>query len=95
MGENEEKYKTARLMLCRYLHKLAKEKGITQEVIAQRTGFSSNNVNRMLQGRYSPTLDNFIRLAEAIDCYFFVIDKNAEEDTTELMRNRWGKMSEN
>lgn len=64
---NEEKYKMARHKLCRYLFDQAKKKGITQEQIAERTGFTRNNVSRMLSGRYSPSLDNFLRLAEAID----------------------------
>jgi transcriptional regulator with XRE-family HTH domain len=95
MGTNEEKYKTARLMLCRYLHQLAKDKGITQDDIAEKTGFTRNNVSRMLSGKYAPSLDNFIRLAEAVDCYFFVIDKKADEETTEMMQDRWGKRFDN
>jgi len=69
---NEMKYKEARKMLCRYLYELAKEKGISQDKIAEKTGFNRNNVSRMLSGRYSPSLDNFIRLAEAVDTYFFI-----------------------
>lgn len=73
MGINEEKYKTARHMLCRYLFDQAREKGITQEVIAQRTGFTRNNVSRMLSGKYSPSLDNFLRLSEAVGCHFVIV----------------------
>jgi len=94
MGVNEEKYKEARVMLCRYLHNLAQEKGITQQEIAEKTGFTRNNVNRMLSGRYSPSLDNFIRLAEAIDSYFFIIDKEADDPLVETMKNRWQKPGE-
>jgi integrase len=46
MGINEEKYKTARQMLCRYVQKLAKEKKISQTEIAKRTGFKESNVSR-------------------------------------------------
>jgi len=67
MGQNEEKYKELRNRLLSYIKNFAQKNGITQEKIAERTGFSSNNVSRMLQGRYTPTLDNFIRLAESID----------------------------
>jgi transcriptional regulator with XRE-family HTH domain len=95
MGINEEKYKEARKMLCQYLYQLAKEKGITQEEIAEKTGFTRNNVSRMLSGRYSPSLDNFIRLAEAIDSYFFVIDKEADDDLVHTMKNRWGSNNPN
>jgi transcriptional regulator with XRE-family HTH domain len=91
----ENKHKEASQMLMHYLRDLAKEKGITQEQIAQKTGFESSNVNRMLAGKYSPTLENFIKLADAIHTYFFVIDKEANDDLCETMRNRWGKSKDN
>jgi len=71
---NEDKHKTASAMLCEYLRNLAKEKNITHEQIAEKTGMIPSNVSRMLSGKYSPSLENFIKLAEAIDTYFFVID---------------------
>lgn len=92
---SDEKYQEARRMLCRYIVNVAKEKGITQEQIAEKTGFTQSNISRMLAGRYSPSLENFIRLAEAVDTYFFVIDKTADSDLTETMRNRWGKIETN
>jgi len=64
--KNEEKYKTARQEMCRHLADAAKKKGITQKVIAERTGFKQNNVSRMFHGKYSPSLDNFLRLCEAV-----------------------------
>lgn len=69
---NEEKYKEARRLLCLYLKDLAKEKGISNQQIADKTGFQQSNVNRMLNGRYSPSLDNFLRLAEALDTHFTI-----------------------
>ena len=64
-------------------------------MIAQKTGFTQPNVNRMLSGRYSPSLDNFMKLADAIDAYFFIIDKNADSDLVSLMRKRWGHLFKN
>jgi transcriptional regulator with XRE-family HTH domain len=95
MGINEEKYKKSRKLLLDYLRQTAREKGITHLSIAEKTGFTANNVSRMLQGRYSPTLDNFIRLAESVNCYFFIIDKEADDDLVEIMKNRWGAVKEN
>lgn len=95
MGINEDKIKEARRMLCRYLFDTAKEKKITQAMIAERTGFTSANVSRMLSGKYPPTLDNFIKLADAIQAYIFVIDKDSNDDLVEMMKNRWGKVEKN
>lgn len=63
---SKEKYKLARQMLCQVLKKEAKEKGLTYQQIADITGFSQPNVSKLLNGIYSPTLDNFIKLADAV-----------------------------
>ena len=86
---NDEKITEARKMLCQHLRELAKEKNISQEEIAGKTGFKQQNVSRVLSGKYAPTLDVFIKIAESVDAYFFVIDKNADDELCELMRNRW------
>ena len=93
MDINEEKFKEAREMLCEYLKQTAREKKITLEEIAEKTGFTLSNVGRMLSGKYPPTLDNFLKLAEAVDAYLFVIDKDANDDLVETMKNRWGKVN--
>ena len=95
MKNNEEKYLAARLMLCKYLAQVAREKGITQEMISEKTGFTQPNVSRMLQGKYSPSLDNFMKIAESVGVYFFIIDKNADDDLVDMMKTRWSDMFEN
>ena len=80
MGIDSEKYRQARVLLCKYLHDVAREKGITHEDIACKTGFTASNVTRMLSGKFAPSLDNFMRMAEAVDCYFFIIDKKADDN---------------
>jgi len=58
---NDVKIIEARKMLCSYLAQVAKEKGITTYDIANLTGFQRTNVSRMINGRYSPSLDNSIK----------------------------------
>jgi len=84
----------ARKMLCHYLGDVARQKGLSTYKIAEITGFKQQNVHRMLSGKYAPTLDNFIKLADAIDVYFFIIDKNSDDDLAELMKNRWRRPGE-
>ena len=86
----EIKYKEARKILLQYLRQVASDKKITHAEIAEKTGFSANNVSRMLMGRYSPSLENFIKLAEAIEVFIFVIDKNENDELVQTMKNRWG-----
>lgn len=49
------------------LRLLAKEKGLTDQDISDRTGFKRPNVNRMLKGYYIPRYDNYLKLKEAIE----------------------------
>jgi transcriptional regulator with XRE-family HTH domain len=62
----EERYQEEMRMLLSTLKERAKEKGITEQQIADKTGFIQSNVNRMFAGKYSPLLDNFLQLADAI-----------------------------
>ncbi|MCD4680683.1 MAG: helix-turn-helix domain-containing protein [Bacteroidales bacterium] len=84
-----EKHDKASIMLCNYLRQIAREKGITHQEIADKTGFIASNVTRMLSGKYSPSLVNFIKLAEAVDAFIFVIDKTADDELVEVMKSRW------
>ncbi len=64
MTENEVKEK--RIRFCNYMQNLAMSKGITQEQIAEDTGFIRTNINRVLSGKHSPTLDVLIKIADAV-----------------------------
>ncbi len=86
---NQEKIKEARRLLCQYLRKTAKEKGLSTYKIAELTGFAQPNVHRMLSGKHPITLDNFIILCDVINAYIFIIDKNEDADIVTLMKDRW------
>lgn len=75
----DDKFTEAGRMLLRFLHGEAKNKGITQEQMAIKTGFDSSNVNRMLNYRYSPTLENFLKLADSIGVR---LELHSETDAT-------------
>lgn len=83
-----EKYIEARKILLRFIADEAKEKGISHDHIADKTGFTRSNVSRMLSGKYSPSIDNFLRLAESVGVYFFLESKDSPSDYAEFMRNR-------
>ena len=75
---NQSKYLLARQMLCQFLREEAAAKGITNQQIADATGFSQPNVNRMLNAHYAPSLDNFLKLAEAIGVNFYMESKDSQ-----------------
>lgn len=75
--QNEAHWKTLVLMLKH----IAKDKGITQEQIAERTGFLQSNISRIFSLRYCPSLHIFLAISNAIEVNFFIEDK---ESKTEL-----------
>lgn len=62
----DEKYQEEMRMLLNKLKEYAHERGITEQQIADKTGFIQSNVNRMFAGKYSPLLDNFLELADTV-----------------------------
>lgn len=49
------------------LRHAAEQKGITQEVIAERTGLLQSNISRLFALKYSPTLKIIVLIAGAIN----------------------------
>lgn len=90
----DEKIIEARILLCQYLGHIARKKGLSTYKIAELTGFKQTNVHRMLAGKYAPSLDNLIKLCDALQIYIFIIDKNAEDDLAQLMKERWHRPAE-
>lgn len=86
-----KKIETARRMLLDYIREQMEAKNITGVMLAEKTGFTTSNISRMLSAKYPPTLDNFLILCEAVNCFVFIIDKNADEDAAKLMRERWNR----
>ena len=46
---------------------MRKERGITQQEIADRTGIKRTNVARIESGRNAPTIEVLVKLAAALD----------------------------
>ncbi len=72
------------MLLVLLLKLTAVKKGITQEVIADRTGYYVTNINRLFALKYRPRLDVFLNLANAIGVNFFFEDR----DNTDIDYNR-------
>ena len=47
--------------------KCRKEKKMTQEQLAQRTGISRPNISLFESGNYNPSLEMMVRIAEALE----------------------------
>lgn len=78
--ENNSNEQQAKLLVL-MLKKIAKEKGITHQEIADRSGLHKSNVTRTFSLNYMPNLTTFLAIAKAIGVNFFFEDK---EGVTEL-----------
>lgn len=62
----DEKFILLRQQCLGTLKKIAAEKGISHLLIAEKSGLKPSNVSRLLNGKYSCTLDNLLKVAEAV-----------------------------
>lgn len=68
MNEGEKELsKEQSKQVCRALSKLATDHQITQNSIAQKTGYPQSNVSRLFSGRYSPRLEIIFTVLAAIN----------------------------
>lgn len=61
-----QKERVKKQILTSYIN-LRKERGITQQEIADRTGIKRTNVARIESGRNAPTIEVLVKLAAALD----------------------------
>lgn len=65
----------ARIILCKQLREIAESNGITQDQIATATGVSRNTISRMFNGRFSPTLDTYLKVCRIVKANIFIEEK--------------------
>jgi hypothetical protein len=58
---------TQRVSLCRFLRTLADEKQVPVALLSSRTGIAEQELESMLQGLHSPTVDQLIAVANQLD----------------------------
>lgn len=63
----EVQQKEVRNQVIEQYVKCRKEKKMTQEQLAQRTGISRPNISRFESGNYNPSLEMMVRIAEALE----------------------------
>lgn len=78
---NEETWK----VLVLTLKNIAEDKGITQETISERTGFTQSNISRIFSLRYCPTLQTFLAIATAIEINFFFEDRDGKTELNVML----------
>lgn len=57
---------TARQEIARQLKEVRKAEGMTQEHLAQLVGTKKSNISRLESGRYNPSLDFLVKVADGL-----------------------------
>lgn len=73
---NEQQWKS----LVFLLDEIRKQKGITQQQIADDTGLIRSNVSRFFSAKFTPDLKNFLIIAKSIKVNFFFEDQEQKTD---------------
>ncbi len=84
-----------RKMIAAFLKDRREELNMSCEEVAEKTGLSRSTVWRIESGRFSPSLDIFLSITQALNCYFFIESKDSPSDNAQMMRERWGVKSDN
>lgn len=61
-----EKERSARQEVAEQLRSTRKAQGVTQECLAERVGTKKSNISRLESGRYNPSLDFLVKVAEGL-----------------------------
>jgi transcriptional regulator with XRE-family HTH domain len=61
-----ERIKRMRMVFCKYLYAIAKEKNFTIEDIVRKTNKSYTEVKRILEGLVSPSFDDLLLIADLL-----------------------------
>lgn len=72
-------------VLVLLLKEIAKEKKITREDIAEKTGMKASSISRIFSLRYRVTLANFISIAQAVGVNFYFEDQDSKTDLNQMM----------
>ena len=84
MNKQQEANEQHWRLLVLLLKLTAKDKGITHQEIADKTGLQKSNVTRVFSLKYCPSLAIFLAIANAIGINFFFEDKEGKTELNEL-----------
>ena len=66
-GENDmENGRIPRESLVKQIREARKEQGMTQQELAELAGTKKSNISRLESGRYNPSLDFLIKIADGL-----------------------------
>ena len=64
-----ERIKRMRMVFCKYLFTIAREKNLSIDDIVKKTNRSYTEIKKILEGLISPSLDDLLIIAEILDIH--------------------------
>jgi transcriptional regulator with XRE-family HTH domain len=61
-----ERIKTMRMVFCKYLYTIAKERNFTLEDIVRKTNKSYTEVKKIMEGLIPPSFDDLLQIADLL-----------------------------
>ena len=81
---NNQDFSLQSAILMKLIGAILEKKGITHQQIAGLTGFERSSVTRMLSGRFSPSLANFLKIINAAGLMIYLQDKDNKVSAEEM-----------
>jgi len=85
---NPEYITQVRQLIGSWLLDFRKEKGITQEELANELGISKGTVSKIEAGKWI-SIEMLIKLSIHLDFFIFLVEKESKDDLATAMRDRW------
>lgn len=92
---NETVLNEARTMIAGFLANRRKELGLTQIELAKMSGMGEATIQRVESGKFWINLKQYLILCQCLRCYPFLAEMEKDEQFANIMRDRWGKRSDN
>jgi len=84
----KEIFLKARQQVGLYIAAVMKQRGINKMQLAERAGIERHQLYSILKGNTAYTIDTFLVVIQALDCYFFLADKEGEHLNFEHMEEK-------
>lgn len=68
----------ARVKLGEYLRGIREHRGLSQRALAEKAGITQGQVTSVEKGSTAYTIDTFLAVTSALDCYFFLADREGK-----------------
>ena len=85
---NPEYIAEIRKIIGSWLLDFRKEKGITQEQLAEQLGIGKATISKIESGKWL-SIEMLIKLSVELDFFIFLVEKDSKDDLATAMRDRW------